>query len=269
MPAELILTELSPTCRACGADLEVAFEIQVLGDTQATFHRCVRCNSMMVVDPYWLERSYATVLYPDPDSGALRRTLFVHRVLRRLRAVGLLKAKYRSLDYGSGSGMLVSLQQDRKALAVGYDRYATPRFAQLSCSKALPEGLFDLITAIEVAEHLTNPIEVFTTLREKLSPSGLVVVSTELYERHRCPDPSQWHYLAREHGQHITLFTQEGLSAASKSAGLRYIRTIKWGSTPFLHLLVHEARSTPSIRLGLLAWQQLWGELRESVDVGI
>jgi SAM-dependent methyltransferase len=269
MTSESGLDEARTPCRACGGRVQVAFEVEVLGDTKATYHQCAQCHSMMVLDPDWLERSYATTLYPDPDSGALRRTLYVNRFIRRMRASGLLPRRYRSLDYGSGLGMLVALQLDRQAKAFGFDRYATPRFAQLVCGNTLPDGPFDLITAVEVAEHLTNPVEVLTNLRERLAPNGVVMLSTELYQRERWPDPSKWHYLALEHGQHIMLFTLAGLKRAAAAAGLRHVRTFYWGRTPFLHLLVQAQRTPPNLRLGMLAWQHFWGEVRESFDVGI
>src|SRR5690348_5280255 len=69
----------SATCRACGGALRFSFDTVVLGDTPARFHHCSICDSLMALEPHWLERSYATILYPDPDSGALRRTLYVNR----------------------------------------------------------------------------------------------------------------------------------------------------------------------------------------------
>ena len=256
-------------CRACGGSLRFSFDVKVLGDTPATYHSCMSCDSLMVLEPHWLERSYATTLFPDPDSGALRRTLYVNRYIRRMRGVGLLPRKYRSLDYGSGLGMLVALQLDRDAAARGFDRYAEPRFAQLECGKELPDGPFDLITAVEVFEHLLDPVEVLTSLRQRLAPRGIVLISTELYQRSRFPDPSRWPYLALEHGQHVTLFTREGLRRTAQSAGLRHVYTVKWGPTPFLHLFIHETRTVPYPRLGFLAWQHMWGELRESLDLGV
>ena len=259
----------SAACRACGGPLRLSFEAQVLGDTAATFHNCTTCDSIIVLEPHWLERSYATTLFPDPDSGALRRTLYVNRYIRRMRGVGLLPRRYRSLDYGSGLGMLVALQLDRNAAARGFDRYAEPRFAQLECTKELPEGPFDLITAVEVFEHLLDPIEVLTSLRQRLAPRGVVLISTELYQRYRFPDPSRWPYLALDHGQHITLFTRDGLRRTAAAAGLRHVYTVNWGPTPFLHLFIHEGRTAPYGRLGFLAWQHMWGELRESLDLGV
>ena len=114
------------------------FEAQVLGDTAATYHNCTKCDSLLVLEPHWLERSYATTLYPDPDSGALRRTLYVNRYVRRMRAVGLLPRRYRSLDYGSGLGMLVALQLDRNAAARGFDRYAEPSSRSSNAAKSFP-----------------------------------------------------------------------------------------------------------------------------------
>ncbi|MEI9935670.1 MAG: class I SAM-dependent methyltransferase [Pseudomonadota bacterium] len=259
----------TPACRACAGELSFSFEVEVLGDTPAKYHKCRSCGSLMVLEPHWLERSYQTTLFPDPDTGALYRTLYVNRYIRRMRAVGLLPRRYRSLDYGSGLGMLVSLQLDRKADAHGFDQYSVPRFAQLACGKQLPNGPFDLISAIEVIEHLLDPIDVLRAFQSRLAPSGLVLISTELYQRERWPDPSSWHYVDRQHGQHIMLFTRAGLKAAAKAAGLRHVYTVNKGKTPFMHVFVHEHRMTPLIRLGFLVWQHLWGELRESLDLAI
>jgi SAM-dependent methyltransferase len=269
MPVESIQDLPVAACRACGGALRFCFEVEVLGDTTAKYHNCSVCDSLMVLEPHWLERSYQTTLFPDPDTGALYRTLYVNRYIRRMRAVGLLPKRYRSLDYGSGLGMLVSLELDRGADAHGFDRYSEPRFAQLVCKKQLPDGPFDLISSVEVLEHLLDPIAVLRTFQSRLAPSGIVLLSTELFQRERWPDPSSWHYVDRQHGQHITLFTRAGLKAAAKSAGLRHVYTVNKGKTPFLHVFVHEHRSSPVVRLGFLVWQHLWGELRESIDLGI
>src|SRR6478609_3419431 len=84
MTSESGADEPSTPCRACGGPLQVAFDVEVLGDTKATYHQCARCRSLMALNPSWLDRSYATTLYPDPDTGALRRTLYVNRFIRRM-----------------------------------------------------------------------------------------------------------------------------------------------------------------------------------------
>ena len=266
MPVAPSSIESVSNCPACNGLLGKAFEITVLGDTNAVYHNCTACDSLIAVAPTWLDRSYSTTLFPDPDTGALRRTLFVHNFIRRMRSVGLLAGRYRSLDFGCGLGMLVSLQLDRGVDAHGFDRYSKPRFAQLVCRDEMPTSQFDLISAVEVIEHVTNPVEVLASLRERLAPSGLLLITTELFERRRLPDPSRWHYLAPEHGQHITLFSQLGLTRAAERAGLRYLRSVRWCGIPFVHLFCHAGHSISGLRLSWLQWRNYWGEMRGSSD---
>jgi 2-polyprenyl-6-hydroxyphenyl methylase/3-demethylubiquinone-9 3-methyltransferase len=250
-------------CRACGGALQPAFEAVVLQDVPVTYHRCRTCGSLMLLNPYWLGRSYSSTFMPDPDVGALRRTLFVHRVLRRMRGVGLLPPRCRSLDFGSGLGMLVRLERDRDVEAFGYDLYATPKFAETFCSHELPDGPFDLITCIEVLEHTTNPVEVLSSFRARVKDGGIVVVSTELV------DPgadANWPYLAREHGQHITLFSESGLRAAFDAAGFTWVRTIWFGKVPLLHVLVPEGARLPGWRVLWLRLHQVLGEFNYESD---
>jgi hypothetical protein len=211
----------------------------------------------MLLDPHWLERSYSQVFVPDPDCGSLRRTLFVDRFLRRLRFAGIVPRHGRSLDYGSGMGMLVRLQRDRDVDAWGYDLYATPKFAEQYCSKQVPDGTFDLITSIEVIEHTLNPIEMLQALRAKLSDRGVMVVSTELVDGQ--PNVETWHYLAKEHGQHITLFSRAGLAAAADSAGFDWVRSFPLDGVPFLHLMVPTGQSPSMLRRAVLAVRQVVG----------
>src|SRR6188768_1750333 len=77
-------------CRACGGAVVRAFDSTVLGNVPVTYQRCVRCGSLMLLNPHWLERAYSQVFVPDPDFGAMRRTMFVDRFLRRLGSAGLV-----------------------------------------------------------------------------------------------------------------------------------------------------------------------------------
>jgi len=251
-------------CRACGGSLHPEFSAVVLGDVPVTYHRCTKCHSLMLLNPHWLARAYSEVIVPDPDVGALRRTLFVHRVVRRLRGAGLLPREHRSLDYGSGFGMLVRLQRDHGIEAWGYDLYATPKFAEIYCGRELPAGKFDLITCIEVLEHTTNPIDVLTSLRSRTKDDGLVVVSTEFVDLQA--DTKNWHYLAKEHGQHITLFSRSGLDRAIEASGLERIHTFPFDNVPLLHVLVPKGARPPAWKLLRLRLQQWVGEANFASD---
>jgi hypothetical protein len=251
-------------CRACGGSLAPTFEAVILQDLRVTYERCGSCGSLMLLNPHWLGRAYAKVIVPNPDFGALRRTLFVHRFLRRLRGAGLLPRSYRSLDFGSGLGMLVRLQRDHEVDAWGYDVYATPKFAETYCGNELPNGKFDLVTCVEVLEHTTNPVDVLKSFRSRMNDDGLVAVSTELVDGQA--DPKSWHYLALEHGQHITLFSRAGLSAAADAAGFEWVRSVALDGVPFLHLLAPKGARPSWWKVLRLCLQQWVGEFNQRSD---
>jgi len=96
----------------------------------------------------------------------------------------------RVLDVGCGSGTFVAEVEARGHEAWGID------FDQTSISRARERGLrnvwcvpledfvkehadlrFDYITAFDVVEHLTDPLQVLETLRRHLSPHGLLTVT--------------------------------------------------------------------------------------------
>jgi hypothetical protein len=251
-------------CRACGGSLTPAFEAVVLDEVTVNYERCETCGSLMLLNPHWLDRAYSKVIIPDPDTGALRRTMFVNRFLRRLRGAGILPPQHRSLDYGAGIGMLVRLERDRGIEAWGYDLYSTPKFAELFCGRKIPSGKFELITCIEVLEHTTNPVELLTSFRSMLKDDGVMVVSTEFVDLQ--PDPTSWHYLAKDHGQHITLFSQRGLDTALGAAGLNRVQTWPFENVPLLHLVVPKEAPLTAWKLSRLRLQHWIGEANYSSD---
>ena len=251
-------------CRVCNGKLQTAFRAAVLADVEATYCICTDCRSLIVPTPHWLSRSYATEQHPDPDFGMLRRCLFVHRLLRRMRFVGLLPKRCRSLDYGAGKGILVRLLLDHGWDAWGYDPIATPLFAEDRILTELGPGPFDLITMIEVIEHLRDPVETLERLRSLLAPGGLLVLSTELFNR--AIHSRSWHYLAPEHGQHITMLSRKGLRTAAERAGLRWVLSLRFFDIRFLHLLMHRNQQLPRRKLLRLYSRQRRRESRARSD---
>jgi len=130
----------------------------------------------------------------------------------------------------------VRLLLDQGFDAWGYDPLSTPIAAEDRVRREVPPGPFRLITAIEVIEHLSDPVETLQRLRSLLGPRGLLVLSTELFDQRT--HGASWHYLAQEGGQHITLFSRQGLQEAATRAGLRWLTSLRFDGIDFLHLLV-------------------------------
>lgn len=253
-------------CRVCGGSLQGAFEGTLLGHIQVQYGRCVECDSLVLPDPTWLNEAYSKVIVPNPDHGALSRTHFIHRCLRRLRSrtIGLVPKRSRTLDIGTGRGLLLRMLLDDGHDAWGFDPYPHAVFAEDRIQPVLPEGPFHLITAIEVIEHTLDPLDFLKGLRSRLGPGGILALSTELYDSAvHGPD---WIYLAPEHGQHITLFSREGLHRAARAAGLRWVKSLDWGGKPFLHLLVPLDTPMSTFRLWRLERRHRLGERRHARD---
>lgn len=259
--------QASEPCRICGGDLTPRFSGRLLGHVEVSYHQCSDCQSLILPSPHWLDEAYGKVIIPDPDQGSLARTLFMHRCIRRLRARGvrLVPRRGRSLDVGCGKGLLLRLLLDDGWEAQGYDPYPQAMFAQERLLAEMPsDPTFDLVTLVEVLEHTLDPVETLQRLKRCLAPRGLLLVSTELYDP--AHHGSDWVYLAPEHGQHITLFSQQGLRMVTEKAGLDWLGSLAWGSQPFLHIFTPAGTRPSAFALWLLNWRHRHGERRFGKD---
>ena len=113
------------------------------------------------------------------------------------------------LDYGCGNGEFVSYMQSQGRDAAGYDAYSnefgTP-----------PARLFDVVTLIEVVEHLTAPFADLDKIYGLLNPGGMVYIETSF---------SNW--VGRDHPYcnpkigHCTIFSHIGLDVLMYLKGFR------------------------------------------------
>lgn len=92
----------------------------------------------------------------------------------------------RCLDLGAGTGALAVRLRDAgwkvEAADIDPDNFeADVPFHQLDLDRAsdeLPGGVFDLVTAVEIIEHLENPTNLLRVIAHALAPDGLAVVTT-------------------------------------------------------------------------------------------
>ncbi len=151
------------------------------------------------------------------------------------------------LDIGAGVGLLVKAAQDMDIKATGVE--PSKSFVQKAKNLfeiSLIEGTvpnaslsndeFDIIFAIDVIEHVTNPVHFLETIRDHLANEGIAVIST--------PDRGSliprilrrkwWHYRLA----HIGYFDRHSFRIAAKKAGFNILRyhTQTW-YLPFGYLL--------------------------------
>jgi cyclopropane fatty-acyl-phospholipid synthase-like methyltransferase len=132
----------------------------------------------------------------------------------------------RWLDFGCGTGGLVRYCRDRvNCQAFGYDAGDVHSHLQdlgenLLTDKDLEryKGSFDVITAIEVLEHVPDPVAELRVIRSLLKPGGLFFCTTGNAQPF-AKKILDWAYLIPE--IHINLFEPASLDAAMRRAGFR------------------------------------------------
>jgi len=205
-------------CPICKNDAARHADATVRNEIPTTLFRCNRCGFMFMSPVTWLAEAYQRPIDPT-DVGYVARNIdsanFLSEFLRPLHREDSLYC-----DYGAGCGMLVRLMRDRGFRFHWHDRYAANLFA--SYCEAIPESFapYRLITAIEVFEHLPDPLE---GLREILQLGSTILFTTEL-QPEPAPMPDDWWYYGLGHGQHISFYTEKALEILASTFGLRYLR---------------------------------------------
>ena len=206
-------------CPICSSSMDICFTTQILNKYHAQYEVCKICGFLRVHEPHWLEEAYSSVI-ALADTGLVMRNIGVACKL----AGGLYwllndRGDSRCQDAAGGYGMLTRLMRD-----MGFDFYWHDKY----CNNLLATGFeyrqsygsCRVVTAIEVLEHVTNPV---SYIEEILSFSGAntLIFTTELYEGDP-PKPDDWWYYALSTGQHIGFFQRRTLLAIANRLGLHF-----------------------------------------------
>lgn len=207
------------TCPICNGRLHLAFTAQVLHKYNAKFEFCKACGFLRACEPYWLEEAYSSPI-ATADTGLVMRNISLASQLATVLYVALgERGASRYLDAAGGYGMLTRLMRD-----IGFDFYWSDKY----CENLLARGFeYDVnsgpckaVTAMEVMEHLTDPL---TFVDETLRDSGAtnLFFTTELYSGDP-PNPKDWWYYMLPTGQHIAFFQHRTLKMIGQRLGLYF-----------------------------------------------
>jgi hypothetical protein len=228
----LKMTELQK-CKICNAVAEHWENALMLGKYSVAYCRCTACGFVSSEEPYWLAEAYATAI-TGSDVGLIKRN-------SDLAAIGtvLLRAFFAGsgtfLDFAGGYGLFVRLMRDYGFDFRWYDRYCSNLFANGFAADLNHKGVYSLVTAFEVFEHLVDPV---AGLDEILSYSRNILFTTDLLPE-PTPKPDQWWYYGLEHGQHVSFYTRKSLEILAAQKGLNFYSN---GAT--VHLLTEKKLSS-------------------------
>jgi len=227
-------------CKLCGCPtLPLGTKRGLISNRDFHLVRCLRCQFAFVADP-WTD--YATIYseeyyrgrgadpYVDfvfesehPDTS-IRRYEWegILKNVRRLISVG---PQTRWLDFGCGQGGL--LQYCRRHIPAQYFGFEegwvgeenTPGVKIIRRAELLAEaGPFDVITAIEVFEHIEDPVKTIEFIRRLLKKDGVLFFTTGN------PQPHWRRFLAWEYVYpevHLNYFTPIAMDRLLTRAGFK------------------------------------------------
>ena len=200
--------DLKPVCSLCGST--GIQEFRTLSD-EVLYRRCVKCSTISRHPDFRLtpeeERARYLLHNNSPSNkGYVRWIQRFHDFIFRLP----LEPGSRILDFGSGPEAVMSgMMEDMGYQVFQEDPYFAP---------GKPEGLFSLITSLEVFEHLSEPFQILLSLAGRSAGNGRLCISTEFLPPDFSPDTfDSWYY--RRDSSHIMFYTRQGLVDAAVEAG--------------------------------------------------
>jgi SAM-dependent methyltransferase len=231
------VSEHDDACRVCGAPTEAAGEVTGRFSGRAfRLRRCRACGFGFVADPWTdYDRIYSDAYYAgegaDPLVDYVYEMAHHGQTIRRYEWQGIrnrvrsLGGGGRWLDFGCGTGGLVTYLRAAGYDAVGFEEgWSVPRLLERGVPVLSPEelaahaGTFDVVTAIEVIEHVPDPVSALERMAAALRPGGVLFLTTGNAAPYR-ERLAEWRYVIPE--IHVSFFEPRTLRAAMERAGLR------------------------------------------------
>jgi len=231
------LTSCEEKCRVCGSGAkEVGIKRGTFKPEEFRIFHCSSCRFSFVSNPWReYEKIYSAAYYSgrgaDPMVNYLHELENPEKTIRYYEWRGILAAiqtlaslgpQTKWLDIGCGNGGLVRFCRERSMCQT--EGYEDGWIKNVAAAKGIPfraelqsaTASYDIVTAIEVLEHVENPIEFLCEIRRILKPGGIFFYTTGNAKpyRHRL---LSWRYIVPE--VHISFFEPGTLEYALQATG--------------------------------------------------
>ncbi|QHS54722.1 class I SAM-dependent methyltransferase [Mucilaginibacter sp. 14171R-50] len=200
-----------------GGDTELLFTAKVLQKHDVKYYICKETGFIQTEEPYWLDEAYSSAI-TKLDVGLVNRNLLLADIANDL-IIKFFNYRGVFLDNAGGYGLFTRLMRDKGFDFYSSDKYCQNLFAEYFDLNSLPQGThFEMVTAFEVFEHLTNPVD---EIKQIYQFSDNMLFTTEL-QPDAPSDLKNWPYIATETGQHIAFYNIPSLQYLAKLYGCNF-----------------------------------------------
>ncbi len=228
-------------CSICNNKRHLIFSTKILNKYIVDYFKCEVCEFIQTEEPYWLSESYHNAI-ASMDVGLVNRNLLFSDIGKKI-IVQNFNYQNIFLDYAGGYGLFVRLMRDKGFNFYRQDIYCENIFAiNFDLQDLQASQKFELVTAFEVFEHLTNPL---LEIEKIFNFSESILFSTELKPEISIKSTKDWWYFVPETGQHISLYSLKTLNMIAlhfncnfytNGTTLHLFTKKKFKNNPFNHL---------------------------------
>ena len=219
-------------CPVCSAGKSTFVTRAIRNGFEIEYVRCSECRTVFAPEVLsWEPGDFKRKIYNtdyakfDPDFVEKRPRIYADSLYKKR----FVSFSGRHLDYGGGNGKLSQILRNE----AGWDSQTFDRYYG---DAKLPEGKFDLVTAIEVFEHAVNVHELWSDLSKLVAPGGILFVSTWT-----APDNLEsmehWWYMLPRNG-HFIFYSTEAFDLLEKQYGFE-----RYSSVDAIHCFQKVTRS--------------------------
>ena len=227
-------------CPVCGTrSVAIGTKVGQFSRLPFEVRRCPECNFGYVRDPLVNPELYDEAYYrgegADPIVDYIYELSNPSRTIREFEWKGIVQivqaalgggaSAPRWLDYGCGTGGLVRHARNAGFDAWGFEEGHGAEFARQAGVPLLDRASleqaprFDVVTAVEVIEHVIDIKGFLASIRRLLSPGGLFFYTTGNPWKQRGKALLSWSYLIPE--IHVSLCEPKTMERALHDAGFR------------------------------------------------